>query len=131
MQWDERRVKIVEELRKFGVEPYPHKYEITHTIKDIKDLVSNQDKKSHEPFMFGISTAGRVANIRRHGKASFVDIFDEGEKLQLYMRVNELNDKYEEFFRYIDRGDIIGVKGDLFYTLKGELSLLVKEYKLL
>ncbi|MEM3221060.1 MAG: lysine--tRNA ligase [Saccharolobus sp.] len=131
MQWDERRVKIVEELRKFGVEPYPHKYEITHTIKDIKALVSNQDKKSHEPFMFGISTAGRVANIRRHGKASFVDIFDEGEKLQLYMRVNELNDKYEEFFRYIDRGDIIGVKGDLFYTLKGELSLLVKEYKLL
>ncbi|MEM3281119.1 MAG: lysine--tRNA ligase, partial [Saccharolobus sp.] len=109
----------------------PHKYEITHTIKDIKALVSNQDKKSHEPFMFGISTAGRVANIRRHGKASFVDIFDEGEKLQLYMRVNELNDKYEEFFRYIDRGDIIGVKGDLFYTLKGELSLLVKEYKLL
>ncbi|MEM4041609.1 MAG: lysine--tRNA ligase [Saccharolobus sp.] len=131
MQWDERRVKIVEELRKFGVEPYPHKYEITHTIKDIKALVSNQEKKSHEPFMFGISTAGRVANIRRHGKASFVDIFDEGEKLQLYMRVNELNDKYEEFFRYIDRGDIIGVKGDLFYTLKGELSLLVKEYKLL
>ncbi|MEM0187938.1 MAG: lysine--tRNA ligase [Saccharolobus sp.] len=131
MQWDERRVKIVEELRKLGVEPYPHKYEITHTIKDIKALVSNQDKKSHEPFMFGISTAGRVANIRRHGKASFVDIFDEGEKLQLYMRVNELNDKYEEFFRYIDRGDIIGVKGDLFYTLKGELSLLVKEYKLL
>ncbi|MEM0363291.1 MAG: lysine--tRNA ligase [Sulfolobaceae archaeon] len=131
MQWDERRVKIVEELRKLGVEPYPHKYEITHTIKDIKALVSKQDKKSHEPFMFGISTAGRVANIRRHGKASFVDIFDEGEKLQLYMRVNELNDKYEEFFRYIDRGDIIGVKGDLFYTLKGELSLLVKEYKLL
>ncbi len=131
MNWDERRVKIIEELRKLGIEPYPAKYEITHTIKDIKNLALSHDLKSHEPFVFNISTAGRVANIRRHGKASFVDIFDEGEKLQLYLRVNELNEKYEDFFKYIDRGDIIGVKGDVFYTMKGELSLLVKDYKLL
>ncbi|AOL16236.1 lysine--tRNA ligase [Sulfolobus sp. A20] len=131
MNWDERRVKIIEELRKLGIEPYPAKYEITHTIKDIKNLALSYDSKSHEPFVFNISTAGRVANIRRHGKASFVDIFDEGEKLQLYLRVNELNEKYEDFFKYIDRGDIIGVKGDVFYTMKGELSLLVKDYKLL
>jgi len=38
MNWDERRIKIVEELRKNGIEPYPHKYEITHLIKDIKLL---------------------------------------------------------------------------------------------
>lgn len=81
--------------------------------------------------MFNISTAGRVANIRRHGKASFVDIFDEGEKLQIYMRVDELKEKYDRFFTYVGRGDIIGVRGDLFYTMKGELSLLVKDYQLL
>ncbi|QXJ27297.1 Lysyl-tRNA synthetase (class II) [Saccharolobus shibatae B12] len=131
MNWDERRIKIVEELRKNGIEPYPHKYEITHLIKDIKLLASSQGNKSHEPFMFNISTAGRVANIRRHGKASFVDIFDEGEKLQIYMRVDELKEKYDRFFTYVGRGDIIGVRGDLFYTMKGELSLLVKDYQLL
>ncbi|WP_338599608.1 lysine--tRNA ligase [Sulfolobus tengchongensis] len=131
MHWDERRLKIVEELRKNGIEPYPHKYEITHTIKEIRQIALSQTNKSHEPFMYNVSTAGRIANIRRHGKASFVDIFDEGEKLQLYLRVDELKNKYEEFFKYIGRGDIIGVKGDLFYTMKGELSLLVKDYVML
>lgn len=131
MKWDERRVKIVEELKAKGINPYPQKYEITHTIFQIRQIGLNRQDKPHEPFMFDISTAGRVANIRRHGKASFVDIFDEGERLQLYLRINELGDKYEEFFNYIGRGDIIGVKGDLFYTGKGELTLLVKSYELL
>lgn len=94
MKWDERRVKIVEELKAKGINPYPQKYEITHTILQIRQIGLNRQDKPHEPFMFDISTAGRVANIRRHGKASFVDIFDEGERLQLYLRINELGDKY-------------------------------------
>ncbi|EZQ03147.1 lysine--tRNA ligase [Candidatus Acidianus copahuensis] len=131
MEWDDLRIKIVDELRSKGINPYPQKYDITHSIQQIKEIALKNSDKSHEPFLFNISTAGRVANIRRHGKASFVDIFDEGERLQLYLRVNELGDKYKEFFDYIGRGDIIGVKGDLFYTGKGELSLLVKSYTLL
>lgn len=131
MQWDERRVKILEELKQKGINPYPQKYEITHTIIQVKELANERKNKPHDPFEFNISTAGRVANIRIHGKASFVDIFDEGERLQLYLRINELGSKYEKFFKYIDRGDIIGVKGDLFYTKKGELTLLVKDYALL
>lgn len=129
MKWDERRVKIVEELKRQGINPYPQKYEITHTIPEIRKL-ERQDKPT-EPYVFDISTAGRVANIRRHGKISFVDIFDEGERLQLQLRVNELGDKYEKFFEMVDRGDIIGVKGDLLYTLKGELTLRIKDFTLL
>jgi lysyl-tRNA synthetase class 2 len=45
--------------------------------------------------------------------------------------VNELGEKYEDFFRIVDRGDIIGVRGDLFYTMKGELTLRVKDYTML
>jgi lysyl-tRNA synthetase class 2 len=131
VKWDERRLKIIEELKANGVNPYPQKYDITHTIVDIRNLVKDMKDKPHDPFMFNISTAGRIANIRRHGKASFVDIFDEGERLQLYLRVNELGDKYNKFFDVFGRGDIIGVKGDLFYTAKGELSLLVKDYVML
>jgi len=129
LKWDERRVKIVEELKRQGINPYPQKYEITHTIPEIRKL-ERQDKPT-EPYVFDISTAGRVANIRRHGKISFVDIFDEGERLQLQLRVNELGDKYEKFFEMVDRGDIIGVKGDLLYTLKGELTLRIKDFTLL
>jgi lysyl-tRNA synthetase class 2 len=131
LKWDERRLKVLEELRFKGIDPYPHKFEITNTIPEIREIARKIETKSQEPFLKDISTAGRVANIRRHGKASFVDIFDEGEKLQIFLRVNELGNRYEEFFKIIDRGDIIGVKGDLFYTARGELSLLLKDYKLL
>ena len=82
--------------------------------------------------MHNVSTVGRIGNIRRHGKAAFIDIFDEGERLQLYARVNELGEeKYNEFIHIIGRGDIIGVKGDLFYTMKGELTLRINDYALL
>ncbi len=132
MKWDERRVEIINELKEKGIQPYPHKFEFTNTIQELRSIAKEKgNPSSHDPFLYGISTVGRVANIRRHGKAGFVDIFDEGEKLQLYLRVNELGDRYEWFMKYIGRGDIIGVKGDLFYTMKGELSLLVKEFSLL
>ncbi|BCU69211.1 lysine--tRNA ligase [Stygiolobus caldivivus] len=129
MKWDERRISVIEELRKKGINPYPQKYELTHTIPEVRKL--ERSDKPTEPFIFDISTAGRVANIRRHGKISFVDIFDEGERLQLQLRVNELGERYEEFFKFVDRGDIIGVKGDLMYTIKGELTLRVKDYTML
>ncbi len=128
--WDPARLEVLKELEAKGINPYPHKFEVTHTISQIRELAKNYPV-SHDPFLKGIRTAGRVANIRRHGRASFVDIFDEGERLQLYLRVNELGDRFEEFHKYVDRGDIIGVEGDLFYTLKGELTLLVRDYRIL
>jgi len=131
LKWDERRIKVIEDLRNQGINPYPQKYEITHTIQELRKIASQKNDKPTEPFMFDISTAGRVANLRRHGKISFVDIFDEGEKLQLQLRVNDLGEKYDKFFEIVDRGDIIGVKGDLLYTLKGELTLRLKDYAML
>jgi len=122
-------------LRDAGIDPYPHKYEVTHTIHEVRELGAahpfNGPTREMNIIASNISTAGRIANIRPHGKATFVDIFDEGERLQLYLRINELGDKYDLFLKYIDRGDIIGVKGNLFYTMKGELTLLVLDYKLL
>ncbi|MGC9071829.1 MAG: lysine--tRNA ligase [Acidilobus sp.] len=131
VSWDRERLRLLDELRKNGVNPYPHKYQLTYTIAELRRLAAQRQDKPHEPFLTGVSTAGRVANVRRHGKASFVDIFDEGERLQLYLRVNELGDRYNDFLYFVGRGDVIGVTGDLFYTMKGELSLLVKDYQLL
>ncbi|AKV75086.1 MULTISPECIES: lysine--tRNA ligase [Metallosphaera] len=131
MKWDERRIQVLEELRARGVNPYPQKYPITHTVVQLRQIGNQRQDKPKDPFLTGVRTAGRVANLRRHGKASFVDIFDDGEKLQLYLRVNELGDKYEYFFKVVDRGDIIGIQGDLFFTAKGELTLLVKDFAML
>ncbi|AWR99581.1 lysine--tRNA ligase [Metallosphaera hakonensis] len=131
MKWDERRVQILEELRNRGINPYPQKYPLTHTVAQLRQIGNQRPDKPKESFLIGVRTAGRVANLRRHGKASFIDIFDDGERLQLYLRVNELGERYDEFFKIIDRGDIIGVEGDLFFTAKGELTLLVKDYTML
>ena len=131
MKWDPIRLKLLEDIKDQGINPYPHSFQVTMSIPDIRIKFSNINKNIHEPFAFDVSTAGRVANVRRHGKASFVDLFDEGEKLQLYLRVNELGDRYEWFLKFVGRGDIVGVRGDIFYTMKGELSLLVKDFSLL
>jgi lysyl-tRNA synthetase class 2 len=131
VQWDERRLKILEELRSQGVDPYPPKFPITHSIAEIRQFASKIDGKPKQPFLNGLSTAGRVANIRVHGKAAFLDIFDQGERIQLYLKVNEMGRKYEWSLKYVDRGDIIGVRGDLFYTMKEELTILVKDLTLL
>lgn len=132
MKWDQVRKDIREELLKKGINPYPHKFPITKTIKEIRSEFKDRDNKTTDPFAFDLSTAGRIANIRRQGKLSFVDIFDEGEKLQLQLRVDVIGEeKYNEFLKYLSRGDIIGVKGDLFFTKRGELTLLVKEWAIL
>jgi len=131
MKWDERRLKIIEYMRDKGINPYPQKYVITHSIVQLRKIGLEKNDRPKDPFLTNVRTAGRVANLRRHGKASFVDIFDEGEKLQLYLRVNELQNRYEQFFAEVDRGDIIGVGGDLFFTAKGELTLLVRDYQML
>ena len=121
------RLRQVEELKKMGINPYPHKYEISHTISEIV-----RDNTDEIRYTGTISTAGRVIAIRRHGKLSFVDAWDDGAKLQCCFRANILGlDRYEFFKRYIGRGDFIGVRGKLFYTKAGELTLEVEDFTIL
>ncbi len=123
----QNRLKSIEELKNMGINPYPHKYNISHTISEI--LRENIDEIKQ---IQTISTAGRVMAIRRHGRLSFADIWDEGVKLQCCFRADILGlDRYEFFKRYIGRGDFIGVCGQLFYTKTGELTLEVKDFTIL
>ena len=78
-----------------------------------------------------IKTAGRVMAIRKHGKASFVHLEDDTDRLQLYFRFDTLNEEYEWFKKWVDTGDYLGIVGHPFRTKRGELSLLVTEFKLL
>ncbi len=118
------RLESVNALRKLGINPYPHKFNVTDEIPKIvlrnkKEIVDKE-----------VSTAGRVMAIRGHGKMSFIDIFD-GEKIQCCFRVNDLGDKYEIFKKYVTRGDFVGVKGELFFTKAGELTIMVKDFEIL
>ncbi len=214
----ESRKKIIEELKKKGINPYPHKFEITATLDEIRkkyelepdknkeysikgkikrvskredkyiirfsdleqpveiQVIIPQDKGKFAPNLIGVfkgyldrvdakltliaeefiengegepvhtikeqfdkdpnrekvKVAGRLIALRDQGKAAFGHIQDADGKLQIYFRKDTLGEeKYSEAMDIIDVGDIIGVEGELFRTMTGELTVEVLDFKLL
>lgn len=108
-----------------GRNPYEEvKYERTHHAAPIKEAFEDYENKD-------VCLAGRMMSKREMGKASFCDILDQTGRIQCYVRVNEIGQEEYERFKKLDIGDIIGVKGFVFKTRKGETSIHVKELKLL
>jgi len=99
-------------------------------IYDVKELKSKYDLTPHQKEE--ISTAGRLVSMRKHGNIIFADIQDADGRIQLYLSKDILGEeKYKDFKTLFDNGDIIGIKGYLFRTKTGELSLEVHDYQLL
>ncbi len=95
----------------------------------IKEIKEKYDK---EPDREEVAVGGRVVAIREMGKAIFGHIQDLSGKVQIYLRKDILGEERFEFFReYIDLGDILGVKGKLFRTQTGELTVEVEDFQLL
>ena len=116
-----RRGKL-EEISKV-CNPYPAKYERTHTLKEAK-LLEDGTKD--------VAIAGRVGFARKMGKLSFVKIKDLEENMQLEFKVDLLGEERYDFFkRLIDAGDFIGAKGEIFTTQTGEKTLRVEEFTFL
>ena len=121
---DERaqRLAKIPMLKEKGIIPYAEKYDKKHSCAEIieKELKSK------------VQTAGRVMSVRDMGKIAFVHIQDDTSKLQLVFRVGEMEkENYKLFFKIINVGDFIGVKGGVFKTQKGEMSILVDDYTFL
>ncbi|MFT6503880.1 MAG: lysyl-tRNA synthetase class 2 [Crocinitomicaceae bacterium] len=124
----QRRETLVK-LRDLGINPYPAAlYPVTHKSIDIK----NDFKDGEE-----VCVAGRLMRRKVQGKASFGDLQDGEGKIQVYFNRDEIcpgEDKtlYNDVFKkLLDLGDFIGVKGIVFKTQVGEISVAVKEFTLL
>lgn len=122
-----------EELMKLGIDPYPAElFEVNVTAADIHKNYEN-DKLNYK----SISIAGRLMGFRIMGSASFAELQDGTGRVQLYFRRDDLcpgEDKtlYNTVFKkLLDIGDIIGVKGYVFTTQTGEISIHVEEFKIL
>jgi lysyl-tRNA synthetase class 2 len=97
--------------------------EFVYKIKEEYDLDPGREK---------VSVAGRLIALRDQGKAAFGHIQDADGKLQVYFRKDTLGEeKYKEAMDILDIGDIIGVEGELFRTMTGELTVEVQDFKLL
>ena len=103
--------------------PYPEKYERTHTLKEAKTLNDGtQDVK----------IAGRIVFMRKMGKLSFIKIRDIEESMQLEFKVDTLGEeKYDFMKKLIDTGDFIGAEGEIFTTQTGEKTLRVHNFTFL
>ncbi|MEW9081762.1 lysine--tRNA ligase [Caldanaerobacter subterraneus] len=112
-------------LRSMGIEPYGiDRFERTNLSSDIKNDYENFEGKT-------VILAGRIMTKRSHGKASFADIQDRDGRIQIYVRYDNVGGKNYEIFKLLDIGDIIGVTGEVFKTKTGEITINVKDFKLL
>ncbi len=126
----QKRLEKLEKIRNLGVNPYPYSYQRTHTAQEAITLLEQQEKA--EKFSFPqLSLAGRIGAIRSMGKIAFLDIKDSSGKIQLYFSFELLGERKYELFRYLDIGDIIGVKGKMFRTKTGEPTLEVSDFTIL
>lgn len=128
-----RREKL-KELEQLGINPFPAPlFEITHTAKEIKENYTEENKDAYKQ----VSLAGRIMSVRDMGKANFAVIQDATGRIQLYVKGDDIcpgDDKtmYTTVWKkLLDLGDIIGVKGYVFTTKTGEISIHVQEFTLL
>ena len=126
------RRQSLQELRDMGIDPYPAaEYPTNAFSTDIKDEFKDEDEPRQ------VCIAGRMMSRRVMGKASFVELQDSKGRIQVYVTRDDIcpeedKDLYNKVFkRLLDIGDFIGVKGFVFRTQTGEISVHAKELTLL
>jgi len=109
-----------------GINPYPYRFERSHLISD---SISNFERLAADSVV--ITVAGRIMLKRKMGKAIFADIHDASGKLQAYVKIDNVGEKYFNYFDKLDLGDIVGLEGKLFTTRTGEKTIAVQKFELL
>jgi lysyl-tRNA synthetase class 2 len=122
----EERLEKLGEINRRGIQPYPYGYEVSHhsaAVKsDFETLAASGDK---------VSVAGRLMALRPHGKTAFANLRDAKGDIQVYFRKDELGDDWFGLLNLLDIGDIIGVKGTVFKTRTGEITVKADDFALL
>ncbi len=125
----EKRKKL-HELKKLGINPFPYSFEGKTSLKVLReryDSVLKATDKTQDRF----NVAGRLMTLRSMGKASFFSIQDQEGHLQIYFKNEELPALTQTAFGLVDLGDIVGIKGFIFKTQRGELSIHCESFEIL
>ncbi|PCH66000.1 MAG: lysine--tRNA ligase [Bacteroidetes bacterium] len=128
-----RRRKELEELLSLGINPYPAELvEVNTSAKEISENFKDNEDKYKD-----VCIAGRLMSRRIMGSASFAEIQDKTGKIQIYVKRDEICEEEDKtlynsvFKKLLDLGDFISVRGHVFITKTGHISIHVKELKLL
>ena len=120
------RQEKLNRLRENGLDPFRANWEQSHTSSEAQALLPEEMEEGPE-----VSVAGRIVAFRLMGKASFIKILDRKGRIQSYVRRDEIGEEEYASFKKLDLGDFIGIKGKLFRTKTGEITVRAKEYGLL
>jgi lysyl-tRNA synthetase, class II len=126
-----QREKKLREIEALGIDPYPHRFEWTHTVAGILADYQGQSGEALDAAGVQVRLAGRILSLRLHGKAGFAHLGGQGERLQIYVKLDAVGERGFALYRLLDLGDIAGVAGHLFRTKTGELTVWVMELTLL
>ncbi len=114
------------QIRALGFDPYGQAFEFSHTIPQILEKYGSKTADELAAKV-EVKVAGRILTVRRMGKAGFLHLLENGEKLQIYVRKDAVSETAYQLYELLDIGDIIGVTGYLFRTKTDELSIHVDD----
>lgn len=131
------RLEKVEQLKSLGINPYAYHWETTHHAAQLQEKFA--DLQAGEEVDLEVAIAGRIVARRVFGKLAFFSLQDETGTIQLYLDKNRIEkvmadhlpDAFNHLKQLTDVGDILGAKGTIKRTEKGELSVYVNEYAIL
>lgn len=119
------KMQKLADLQEAGKDPFQvMKYDVTHHTTDIKDNFENLEGQT-------VAIAGRIMTKRVMGKASFINVQDKLGNIQSYIQRDSIGEEEYAGFKKFDLGDIVGIKGEVFKTHAGEISVRANEILLL
>jgi len=125
-----RRQKMAS-IRESGLDPFGSRFERTHLSSEVLTQFADQTKEQLEENHQEVIIAGRIMTKRGKGKAGFAHIQDLAGQIQIYVRQDAVGDEAYELFKVADLGDIVGIRGYVFRTQVGELSVKATEFTFL
>jgi len=129
--WAKEVEEKIKKLRKLGRDPYlvSYRYDISAFASEVVSKYSWL--KLGEESSDSVSVAGRIWHIRRHGKITFIDLYDNTGRIQVVVRSDVIRKGDLELLEILDKGDIIGVRGRVIRTKAGEISVLAENIEIL
>ena len=125
---DQRQTRLdkLARFRELGVEPYPYSFDSTHTVPELQEQGDALLESGAQ-----VRLSGRLMAVRGQGKAMFGNVQAQHQRLQIYVRKDEVGDSGFEQFGLCDIGDFLGITGTMMRTKTGELTLRAQEVMLL
>ncbi len=123
----QQRLKKLDQLKAIGVAPYGTRFEVKDRAGDLVHRHGKKPKTVLEQEQIACTLAGRIVGLRRFGKAAFAVLQDGADRLQVYLKKDNLSEQAYKVCEELDLGDWIGVSGILFRTKTDEFTVDVKQ----